>query len=492
MMRLEIQAADGNWRLANVFIDEGSDSTLMRSAFATSLKIKGTSQILEIDGAGGVVNRHRSRRVQFQLRTESGEIVTLEGSTMKIVASPTPITDWNQMKNKWPHLRDLPTGEVGGKVDILIGTDHTHLLAVKETREGKDYERIASRTRLGWIIRGVTTKHTTVTAVRVCTISCRIPLDGLTVQMRRFCDTEAFGTEFQTGCLSPEDNRALAIMKKKTQKLDIGYEVLIIWKEEEPNLINNRQLAENRLKSLLKRFERNSKFEEDYRRAMQKTFDHGYASRPLDPASAKYFLTHHGVYKGPNLRFVFDTAAPFRGKSLNDAIVSGPALQPALATVLSRFRQDEIAWASDIEAMFSRFRLNAEDANYFCFLWREKETHEPVVCRMDRLPFGASCSPFVAIHTVRQIVRDAGVEERIITATRDQMYVDDYLGSAPSVPATLSEALVVKTALANVDLNLQRWISNSREFMLGISTDIPEDQPATHPLIGGVDERCSA
>ncbi|XP_057380659.1 uncharacterized protein LOC130703054 [Daphnia carinata] len=149
MMGLEIQAADGDWRLANVFIDEGSDSTLLRSAFATSLKIKGTSQILEIDGAGGVVNRHRSRRVQFQLRTESGEIVTLEGSTMKIFASPTPVTDWNQMKNKWPHLRNLPTEEVGGKVDILIGTDHTHLLGVKETREGKDYEPTASRTRLG-------------------------------------------------------------------------------------------------------------------------------------------------------------------------------------------------------------------------------------------------------------------------------------------------------------------------------------------------------
>ncbi|XP_057380657.1 uncharacterized protein LOC130703053 [Daphnia carinata] len=278
--------------------------------------------------------------------------------------------------------------------------------------------------------------------------------------MRRFCDTEAFGTEFQAGCLSPEDNRALAIMKEKTRKLDIGYEVPIIWKEEEPNLINNRQLAENRLKRLCLSSSR--------------------------PGFCQIFPCAPRSVQGPKLRVVFDAAARFIRKSLNDAIVSGPALQPALATVLSRFRQDE---TSDIEAMFSRFRLTAEDANYFCFLWQDKETHEPVVCRMDRLPFGASCSPFVAIHTVRQIVRDAGVEERIITATRDQMYVDDYLGSAPSVPAALGEALVVKTALANVDLNLQRWISNSREFMLGISTDIPEDQPSTHPLIGGADEK---
>ncbi len=32
-------ADDGSWVLANIFVDEGSDSTLMRSAFATALKL---------------------------------------------------------------------------------------------------------------------------------------------------------------------------------------------------------------------------------------------------------------------------------------------------------------------------------------------------------------------------------------------------------------------------------------------------------------------
>ncbi|XP_045032663.1 uncharacterized protein LOC123474519 [Daphnia magna] len=489
MMRLKIQAADGTWQEANVFVDEGSDSTLMRSAFATSLKIQGTPQILEIDGAGGVVNQYRSRRIQFQLRTETDEIVTLESSTMKVVASPTPVTDWNRMKKEWAHLRDLPTGEVGGRVDLLIGIDHIHLLGVKETREGKDYEPIASRTRLGWIIRGVTNKHTTVTAVRACTISGRISLEDVAVEMRRFCDSENFGTESQARCLSPDDNRALSIVKERIRKLDTGYEVPIIWREGEPNLHNNRLLAENRLKSLLRRFDRNPKFEEDYRRAMQKTFDQGYASRLSDPASAKYFLAHHGVYKGSKLRVVFDAAAPFRGKSLNDAILSGPALQPALAAVISRFRQEEVAWASDIEAMFSRFRLASSDADYFCFLWRDKETDEPTVCRMNRLPFGASCSPFVAIYAVRQIVKDAGVAEHIVTAVQERMYVDDYLSSAPSVVEALSEATAVKAALANADLNLQRWISNSREFVLRITTEVPMDQPSSHPLSGDAEEK---
>ena len=55
----------------------------------------------------------------------------------------------------------------------------------------------------------------------------------------------------------------------------------------------------------------------DLRAAVQKYFDQGYASRVSDPVDAKYFLAHHGVYKGKKLRVVYDAAAPFKGKCLN-------------------------------------------------------------------------------------------------------------------------------------------------------------------------------
>ncbi len=50
---------------------------------------------------------------------------------------------------------------------------------------------------------------------------------------------------------------------------------------------------------------------------------------------------------------------------------------------------------------------------------------EPAVYKMDRLPFGASCSPFVAIHTVRQIMEDAG-DEKMAAVVRERMNVDNY------------------------------------------------------------------
>jgi hypothetical protein len=63
------------------------------------------------------------------------------------------------------------------------------------------------------------------------------------------------------------------------------------------------------------------------------------------------------------LRISFDSAASFKGKSENDITLSGPALQLALVVVVTPFRQYEVAWASAIEAMLSRFLLSAEDSN---------------------------------------------------------------------------------------------------------------------------------
>ncbi len=290
-----------------------------------------------------------SELIHFQVRAESGEIVNLEESTMQKVASPAPTTDRRKEKMRWPHLRYLPVGEVGGKVDVLIGTDHLHLLAARESREGEDYEPIASRTRFGWIIRGVTNRDAHALAVRSFIISGRTQLDQLTSEMRRFCD-KASGTEYKQGCLSPDNQRVMALVKEMTRKLAVGYEVPIIWRKGEPDLPNNRAMAVNRYQSLLWRFQHQPELEQDYEAAMKKTLDQGYASRVEDPTDAKYFLAHHGVYKGTKLRVVFDAAAHLRGKALNDAIIGGPALQPALAAVITRFRQEECALASDIEA----------------------------------------------------------------------------------------------------------------------------------------------
>lgn len=122
------------------------------------------------------------------------------------------------------------------------------------------------------------------------------------MEMRRFCDTEDYGTEHQIGCISPVNKRALTIFQDRTRRLNVGYEVPIIWREGEPDLVSNRQMAENRFRSLLSRFKRQPGFEKDYYRAaiQNKYLNLGYASRDRYPSSDRYFLAHHGANKGKN------------------------------------------------------------------------------------------------------------------------------------------------------------------------------------------------
>jgi hypothetical protein len=58
-------------------------------------------------------------------------------------------------------------------------------------------------------------------------------------------------------------------LQEKKRRIEVGYEVPIIWREGEPNLDSNRQMVENRFWRLLSRF-RNQQFEKDYRAAVQK------------------------------------------------------------------------------------------------------------------------------------------------------------------------------------------------------------------------------
>jgi hypothetical protein len=495
MMRLKILNADGDTVWANAFIDEGSDSTLMRQGFASANKIFGVSQILTVEGAGGVVMKYRSQRVNFKINTDAGETLSVCGSTLpSTVASTTPVTDWGVLKKRWSHLSDLPVGKTGGRVDILIGQDLNHLTVSLESRVGNDYEPTAIRSRLGWLIRGVIADSITVSAVRIHHVTSSAQLEDIAYELRRFCDTENFGTESTLVAKSADDRQAISILETGTKKLDLGYEVPINWKSGEPSLVCNRQMAQQRFGGLLRRFSRDAGFEADYRAAVQKTIDKGYATilSEEESLSAKYFLAHHGVYKGPKLRVVFDAAAPFQGKCLNDAILSGPALQPSLPSVLIQFREGAVAWASDVEAMFSRFRLNPSDANYFCFLWQDLSANV-VVCRMDRLPFGATCSPFIAIHTTRRAVSDAEVGEEAVNAVKKKMYVDDYLGSARNVEERWKEASVVRKALADADLHFPVWISNSEELVRVMqgeknttSSDVPLIDDGNKKVLGVV------
>ena len=79
----------------------------------------------------------------------------------------------------------------------------------------------------------------------------------------------------------------------------------------------------------------------------------------------KWFLPHFPVIHEDKtitkFRSVFDSAAKFKGHSLNDMMHAGPKLQNDLVDILIHFRSEPVALVGDICEMFLQVGLAAKD-----------------------------------------------------------------------------------------------------------------------------------
>lgn len=87
---------------------------------------------------------------------------------------------------------------------------------------------------------------------------------------------------------------------------------------------NDRQIAYQRARNLMKRFEKYEEFFNEYKAFMNNVMARGYAEivpqSELQPKTGKlWYLRHHGVYhpRKNKLCVVFDCAAVYSGISLN-------------------------------------------------------------------------------------------------------------------------------------------------------------------------------
>ena len=137
------------------------------------------------------------------------------------------------------------------------------------------------------------------------------------------------------------------------------------------------------------------------------------------------------------LRVVYDCAAIYKGRCLNDELIQGPDLTNSLLGVLIRFRKEPIALMADVEGMFSQVRIPREDRDYQRFLWwPDGDTDQPLAeYRMKVHIFGATSSPACANYALLRTAQDN--EQSFSKLARDTVrhnfYVDDCLQSVPTV-----------------------------------------------------------
>lgn len=174
----------------------------------------------------------------------------------------------------------------------------------------------------------------------------------------------------------------------------------------------------------------------------------------------------------------FDCVASYQGTSLNDQLLQGPDLTNSLVGVLTRLRQNPIAIMADIESMFHQVRIPEDDCDLLRFLWwpdgdcsKNLEEYKMVVHI-----FGATSSPSCGNFALQQCAKDNREEfdTETVSIVLKKFYVDNCLKSVESEAEALSLAHNLIALCARGGFRLNKWVSNSRAFLLSL----PEEDRA--------------
>ncbi|XP_053389065.1 uncharacterized protein LOC128552083 [Mercenaria mercenaria] len=278
---------------------------------------------------------------------------------------------------KWPHLKnvELPTIDQSNcDVELLIGVDVPRALEPWDVIPSVDNSPFAVKTLFGWAVNGpIDYSDVDAECLNAFSVTCNFIQTSLDQQVRN-----NFNLDFSERVIddvpehSCEDKRFLEIVAGSARFENGHYVMNLPFKSKDIQMPNNRQVAIHRLSLLGKRFKGDAEFQGQYGDFMNKMMENGYArkvpSRDLTQNDGcVWYLPHHGVFhpKKNKIRVVFDCAARFQGRSLNEELLQGPNLTNTLIGTLIRFREEQVAIMGDIDSMF--IRLGSQNVMLVCY-----------------------------------------------------------------------------------------------------------------------------
>ena len=284
--------------------------------------------------------------------------------------------------------------------------------------------------------------------------------------------------------LSQEDRRFLKTVSNGIKLTSGHYQIPLPFRQSEVDLPNNRQQAVKRALWQRRKMLQNDQYRNDYVTFINELLDKGYAEKvpeesvEADPSKV-WYIPHHGVYhpkKPGKIRVVFDCSAKFAGTSLNDQLLQGPDLTNSLVGVLTRFRQDPVAFMGDIEAMFSQVLVPAVQRDFLRFLsWPNGDMNGTLVeYRMTVHPFGAVSSPSCSNYALRKTAseNEADVGTAVVETMRRNFYVDDCLKSVSTKAEAKDLISCLRQACGKGGFRLTKFICNERDIL----ETVPEEE----------------
>ena len=180
--------------------------------------------------------------------------------------------------------------------------------------------------------------------------------------------------------ISYEHKRFLKILQKEILKVGKHHQLPSLLRNKNMNLPNNWNMVEKMLMHLERQFQKDFKFCEDYNKFMEEITSRGYAREAeTNPSDGRtWYLPHHGVYhprKPSRLKVVFECNAELNGRSINKELLPCPDLGNKLVCILTKFRENKVAFMADIEKMYFQIFVVVQHRSLLRFLWWKKRKY---------------------------------------------------------------------------------------------------------------------
>ena len=395
---------------------------------------------------------------------------------------------------RWEHLRSvaekipefIPNLEIG----LLIGSNCPAAIEPLEVVPSDVKGPYAMRLRHGWTLSGPlyvenVSSPGNVTCHRITVREAESVKEVISPQAIQ----QMFELDFNDHKSSPdeygysqEDKKFISRIRENVHLRDGHYVIPLPFRDPQVTMPNNRVQALKRA-TWQRKMLRDESYRNDYVNFVNEMIAKGYARRvPDDRLEAGpgkvWYLPHHGIYhprKPQKIRVVFDCSARHGSTSLNDQLMSGPDLTNSLIGVLTRFRQEPVAFMADIEAMFHQVQVPDDQCDFLRFLWWPDGNLELPIqeYQMTVHLFGAASSPSCCNFALKETAKDMEHESGPLAADtiRRNFYVDDCLRSVKDEQTAIELIQGLCQACEHGGFNLTKFTSNSRAVLESIPTE---------------------
>ena len=490
----------------NALLDDGSTKSYINADVAAELGLQGKTEKVMVNVLNGQVETFESKPVEFQLESMNGSVnMTVNAYTANRVTGDMRVFDWNKCKSRWPYLKniDFPHSTKREIVDLLIGLDCAYLHSTLEEVRGKPSEPIARLTPLGWTCVGNPGQRDgsmlQTNFASTFFVKDQSSLETLNANLKKFWEFEEEPLMHEPPVIRLEEKLALQTAEHSINYENQMYRVGVPWKERQPVLPNNYDMALRRLENTEKRLKRSPDIADSYSKCIEQYIEKGYVRKIMEheKSKSKWYLPHFPVIRldkeTTKTRIVFDASAKYDGVSLNDIIHQGPKLQRDLFDVLLRFRRFPVAVVCDIAEMYLRIGITPEDKPYHRFLWRGiNQNSHPDIYEFDRVVFGVNSSPFqaqfVLQYHAQKCQKDFPVAAEII---QKSTYMDDSMDSTLSDENAIELYKQLSRLFTKAGMHARKWLSNSSTLLSVIpqndrkaEVDLDRDQLPSAKTLG--------